>query len=71
MAVNAINTRVQATPNVNSGRVEKFTGFFEYVAEWVRDLFASPAPLELYEKEVRDHLSVRERTEVDAHFLGL
>ena len=71
MATNTMNTGTQAIPVVNPGIGEKIKDFFLSIVEWVDSVVASPASLDVYDKEVREHFSARERVEIDARFLGL
>ena len=71
MAANTVNTGTQVIPVVTPGFGERINDFFLSIAEWVDSVVASPASLDVYDKEVREHFSTHERAEIDARFLGL
>ncbi len=71
MATNTVNTGIQVIPVANHGLGEKVKDFFLSIAEWVDSVVASPKSLDIYEEQAQNLLSVRERAEVDARFMGL
>ena len=71
MAINTMSIGTRSIPIRNPGLGEEVKSFFLSIAEWVDTLVASPKSLDLYNEGVREHLSVRERAEIDAHFMGL
>ena len=71
MAINTMNTGTQSIPVVNPGLGDKIKDFFLSIAEWVDTLVTSPKSLDFYDKGDRQHLSVKERTEIEGCFMGL
>ncbi len=71
MAINTVNTGTQVIPVANHGLGERVKDFFLSIDEWIGILIASPKSLDIYDEQAQNHLSVRERAEVDAHFMGL
>ncbi len=71
MAINTMSIRTQSIPVVNPGLGEEIKSFFLSIAEWVDTLVTSPKSLDFYDKGDRQHLSVREQTEIEGCFMGL
>ena len=71
MAINTMSRVTQSIPIIDPGLGEEIKSFFLSIAEWVDTLVTSPKSLDLYDKGDRQHLSVKERTEIEGCFMGL
>ena len=65
MAINTMSIGTQSIPIRNPGLGEEIKSFFLSIAEWVDTLVTSPKSLDFYDKGDRQHLSVKERTEIE------